>query len=156
MKTLIAFYSRTGNTKKIAEALAEKIGADLEEIKDTVDRSGLKGYLVSGRDAMKKKITKIEPPKFNPTDYELTIIGTPIWGWSMSVPIRTYIGEQKDNFDKVAFFCTMGGSGDRNAFLEMEKIIEKKPLSTFSIIDKEVKSGNFSEKVKEFSEKLTV
>lgn len=156
MKILIAFYSRTGNTKKIAEALAEKIGADLEEVKDTVDRSGLKGYLVSGRDAMKKKITKIEPPKFNPADYELTIIGTPIWGWSMSVPIRTYIGEQKDNFDKVAFFCTMGGSGDKNAFLEMEKIIGKKPLRTLSIIDKEVKSGNFSEKVKEFSEKLTV
>jgi hypothetical protein len=77
----------------------------IEEIKDTIDRSGAKGYLISGRDAMRRKLTQLEPLKINSSDYDLVVIGTPVWGWNMSVPIRTYITEQKNNFKKVAFFA---------------------------------------------------
>lgn len=156
MKTLIAFYSRTGTTKKIAKVLAEKLGADLEEIKDTVDRSGIKGYLISGRDAMKKKMTKIDSSKFNPADYDLTIIGTPIWGWNMSVPVRTYVSEQRNNFNKVAFFCTMGGSGNENTFFEMEKIIGQKPIGTLAILTREAATDNFSVKIDDFLKALKI
>jgi flavodoxin len=138
-KTLVVFYSRTGTTKKVGEMIAQKLNADVEEIKDTVDRSGAKGYLISGRDAMKKRLTKLEPSKFNPADYDLVIIGTPVWGWNMSVPVRTYLTEQKDNFqNKVAFFVTMGGSGDQKAFLGMEKMLSKKPVAVFSATTREV------------------
>jgi flavodoxin len=154
MKTLVAFYSRTGTTKKIGEAIAEKIGADVEEIKDTVDRSGAMGYIRSGRDAMKKKLTKLEPLKFAPNDYDFIIIGTPIWGWNMSAPVRTYITEQKEKLKKVAFFCTMGGSGDKNAFSEMEKISGEKPVGTFAAKTKDVAVNNYSEKLEEFILKI--
>jgi len=146
MKILIAYYSRTGTTKKVAVALAEKLGAELEEIKDTTDRSGMKGYLLSGRDAMKRKLTKLEPLKFNASEYDLIIIGTPIWGWNMSVPVRTYITEQKNNFKNVAFFCTMGGSGDKKAFAEMTEIIGKNPESTLALKTVEVVKNDFMEK----------
>jgi flavodoxin len=164
VKTLVAFYSRTGTTKKIASAIAEKTGADLEEIRDTVDRSGAMGYLRSGRDSIKKKLTKLEPLKFEPDQYDSIIIGTPIWGWNVSVPVRTYITEQKDKFQpkadqpradkKVAFFCTMGGSGNENAFSEMEKIIGKKPMATLALTTKEVVNDNYSEILEEFILKI--
>jgi flavodoxin len=144
MKTLVVFYSRTGTTKKIAEAIAVRTGADLEEIKDTVDRSGAMGYIQSGRDAMKKKLTKLEPLKCDPDQYDLVVIGTPIWGWNMSVPVRTFITEQKEKFRKVAFFCTMGGSGDKKAFSEMEKIIRMKPIGTLALKTKNVAVDKFS------------
>jgi flavodoxin len=150
MKILIAYYSRTGTTKKIAETLAEKLGADVEEIRDTVDRRGIRGYLTSGRDAMKKNLTKLEVLKFSPKEYDLVIVGTPIWGWNMSVPIRTYLTENKDQFPKVAFFCTMGGSGDEKAFLEMEKITDRKPLATLGLKTVEVVKSNFYEKLEKF------
>lgn len=154
MKILIAFYSRTGTTKKIAEAIAGKIAVDLEEIKDTVERGGAMGYLRSGRDAMKKKTTKLEPLKLEPEQYDLAIIGTPIWGWNMSVPVRTYITEQKNKFKNVAFFCTMGGSGDKTAFLEMENIIGKKPVGTLAVKTKDVVTDNYSEPLEEFILKM--
>lgn len=139
MKTLVAYYSRTGTTKKVADAIAQKLNADAEEIEDTVDRSGARGYLISGRDAMKRRLTKLKPIKFNPAEYDLVIIGTPIWGWTMSVPVRAYITEQKDNFNnKVAFFCTMGGAGDKKAFKEMEEMIGKKPAAVFSATTRKV------------------
>jgi flavodoxin len=154
MKTLIAYYSRTGTTKKIGDAIAEKLGAETEEILDTVNRMGVKGYLVSGRDAMKKRMTKLESLRFNPAGYELVIIGTPIWGWNMSVPIRTYITENKEKFRKVAFFCTMGGSGDEKAFLEMEKIIGRKPLGILALKTVEVAKNEYGEKLEKFLENL--
>jgi len=116
MKTLIVYYSRTGATKKLAGFLAEKLGAESEEIKDTVKRAGVTGYLLAGRDASLRRLTKLETIKNNPADFDLVIIGTPIWAFNMSAPIRTYLTEQKDKFKRVAFFCTMGGSGDEKAF----------------------------------------
>ncbi|MCX6761668.1 MAG: hypothetical protein NTY33_02385 [Candidatus Moranbacteria bacterium] len=154
MKILIAYYSRTGTTKKIAESLAEKLGADVEEIKDTVNRNGIKGYLLSGRDAMKKNLTKLEASKFSPKEYDLVIIGTPIWSWNLSVPIRTYLTDNNDQFSKVAFFCTMGGSGDEKAFAEMAEITNQKPLATLGLKTREVVKDNFLEKLEEFVEKL--
>lgn len=168
MKTLVVFYSRTGTTKKVGEAITEKFGAeaDIEEIKDTVDRKGIKGYLISGRDAMKRRLTKLEPAKFDPAEYDLVIIGTPIWGWNMSVPVRTYLTENKDKFQpkagqpmadkRVAFFCTMGGSGDEKAFSEMTEIIGKRPIATLALRTVEVVKNNFSEKLEKFIEKIKI
>jgi flavodoxin len=154
MKTLIVYYSRTGTTKKVAEALVEKFGAEIEEIRDTVDRDGVRGYMRSGRDAMKKRLTKLEPAKVNPSDYDLVIIGTPIWGWNVSAPVRTYLTEQKSNFKQVAFFCTMGGSGDNRAFLEMQDLLGQKPAAVMSATTKEVISGSYSKKMDKFLEEL--
>lgn len=155
MKILVVYYSRTGTTKKVAEMIAQKLGAEVEEIKDTVDRRGAKGYLISGRDAMKKKLTTLQPVAKNPADFDLVITGTPIWGWNMSVPVRTYVTEQKDNFKSVAFFCTMGGSGNKKAFLEMAEIIGKSPKSTLALTTKEVVSGDIEAAVASFAEKLS-
>ena len=150
MKTLVVYYSRTGTTKKLALEIASKLNAETEEIKDTVDRSGMKGYLFAGRDAMQKNLTILQPTVNNPADFDLVIIGTPIWGWNMSAPVRTYVTEKKNNFKNVAFFCTMGGSGDSKAFAEMEEIIDKKPLSTLTLFTRDVVKNNFTEKLEKF------
>lgn len=150
MKTLVAYYSRTGTTKKIALEIAGKLGAETEEIKDTVDRSGMKGYLLAGRDAMQKNLTVLEPTVKNPADFDLVIIGTPIWGWNMSAPIRTYITEKKSIFKNVAFFCTMGGSGDDKAFAEMENILGEKPLAALALLTRDVVKNKFAEKLEKF------
>lgn len=154
MKTLVAYYSRTGTTKKVAKMIAQKLGAELEEIKDTVDRSGVKGYLLSGRDAMKKRLTTLEPATHNVSQYDLVIIGTPIWSWNMSVPARTYVTEQKDNFKDVAYFCTMGGLGSVRVFAGLAEITGKKPKATLAFTTKEVVSGNIESAVSVFTEKL--
>lgn len=153
-KILVVYYSRTETTKKVAVKLGEKLGADLEEIRDIVDRKGVKGYLISGRDATLRKLTTLEKSEKNPADYDLVIIGTPIWSWNMSVPVRTYITENKDKFKEVAFFCTMGGSGDERAFGEMSEIIGKKPLATLTFKTVEVVKGLTEEKINEFVGKL--
>ncbi|MGW8184964.1 MAG: flavodoxin family protein [Candidatus Moraniibacteriota bacterium] len=149
-KILVTYYSRTQTTRKVAENLAEKLGADIEEVKDTVDRTGVKGYWFSGKDATLRKLTVLEKSEKNLSDYDMVIIGTPIWSWNMSVPVRTYITENKDKFPDVAFFCTMGGSGDERAFKDMSEIIGKKPISILALKTVEVVKNSAEEKIEEF------
>ena len=156
MKILITYYSRTGTTKKIAQSLKDKLGVEveIEEIQDSVNRQGMKGYLISGKDAMQRNLTKLLPVNLSPENYDLVIIGTPIWGWNISVPVRTYLNEQKGKFKEVAFFCTMGGSGDEKAFREMEEIIGKKPKAALALKTLEVVKNEFENKLNEFVGKL--
>lgn len=154
MKTLIVFYSRDGHTKKVAETLAQEMKADLEEIIDFKNRRGIIGWLCAGRDAMKKNLTKIKTGGQDPSNYDLVVIGTPIWGWTVVPAARTFLLQNKDKIKKVAFFCTLGGSGDKNAFTEMENICGKKPLAMLAVKQEEVDRSKFTSQVIEFSKKL--
>jgi len=48
---LVAFHSRTGNTRKVAEAMSNILESDIEEILDTKNRAGIFGFLMAGMDA---------------------------------------------------------------------------------------------------------
>jgi hypothetical protein len=108
----------------------------------------------SGRDAMKKNLTKLKPAKKDPSGYDLVVVGTPVWAWNVSTPVRTYLTENKAKLKKVAFFCTQGGSGSERTFNEMQQICGKAPKATLVLLTKEVVEGNHAEKVKEFAGKL--
>ena len=155
MNGLIVYYSRTGNTKFIAEILAKELNFDLEEIIDTKKRKGIIGWLRAGYDATREKLTVIKELQKNPELYDLIIIGTPIWNKRMSSAIRTYINEKKANFKNIAFFCTEGGSGGPETFENMAGLCGKNPLSTLEIIKKEIKKDKYLEKVKTFIQKLS-
>jgi len=150
MKILVVYYSRTGHTKKIGDMIADALKCDHEEIVDTKKRSGIWGWLTLGKDATKKDLTKIKPPKNNPSSYDMVVIGTPIHSWGLSSPVRTYIRENKDKFKNVAFFCTCDSSGMERAFSDMEKESGKKPVDTMSITKKELKNRDYTKKINQF------
>jgi flavodoxin len=154
MANLVVFYSRSGKTKKIGTLISEQLKCENEEIFDTKKRSGIFGYLKSGRDAIKKKLTILQEIKKNPASYDLVIIGTPIWGANMSTPIRTYITEHKEKFKTIAFFCTEGSSGGQKCFKSMEELCGKKPIATLEIKGKEIKKDMYREKINSFLEQF--
>ena len=156
-KILVVYYSRTGMTKKVAEKIKEKLnlaspagGCDVEEIISEKNRSGVIGYVICGREATLKILGEIKPIVINPLDYDLVVIGTPVWAWNISSPIRSYLENNKDKFKKIAGFCTMGGDGNKQVFAEIEKICGKKLVAQLALKTKEVLSDNFSEKLESF------
>lgn len=143
MGTLIVYYSRTGNTERLARKLARRCGADLERIRDDgVERAGLSGYLRSAWQAWSGAKPAVRKAQRNPGDYDLVVIGTPVWCWSLAAPVRTYVSRHARQFKQVAFFCTEGGSGDDRAFAELERLCGKAPLATLT-----VKEDSFDEPV---------
>lgn len=154
MKSLVIFYSRSGTTRIVGKALADTLKCDCEEIIDTANRKGLFGWLSSGRDAIKKKLTVIQPTKLNPTDYDIVIIGTPNWGGNFAPAIRTYIIQNQNKIKNVAFFTTCGGTGFEKIFNELMMSCGKQPIATLGLTQKEVKQDKFINKVKDFAIKI--
>jgi len=152
-KILLAYYSRTGNTRVVAEAISKKLGCDLEEITEPKNRSGLMGYMSAGSDAQKAIITALNPTKRNVKDYELVIVGTPIWAWNISAPIRSYLTATRGKFHQLAFYITLDGRPGET-LRNMENVAGKAPLASELFYSSEIKKKVFQEKVERFSNQI--
>jgi len=154
-KTLVAYYSRTNHTHKIAALIAQGVGANVERILDAQSREGAFGYMLSGRQAMFQRPGRIQPVKEDPSHYDLTIIGSPVWSWSLSPPMRSYAIAQKNQFKQVAFFCTEGASGGARLFRQLQTLCGKTPVATLEVTEGELKSGGYVSKVQEFIQQIS-
>lgn len=153
MKILIVYYSRDGATRKVAEELKAQLGADIEEITEPKGRGGPLGWIRSGKEGSDGAIVPINPPKADPSTYDIIIVGTPIWAWNVSSPVRSYLAAMKSKFPRVAFFCTMGSKAGET-FKVMEELVGKAPVATKEITTGDAKSGAFKETTKTFVEKI--
>ena len=154
MKILVVFYSRSGKTKKAAEAISEILKCDKEEIFDMKSREGIVGFLSAGTDANLRRLTAIKEIKNDPSLYDLVIIGTPIWSSNISTPVRTYLFLYKEKFKNLAFFCTRLGSDSKKVFADMKNLSQKAPLVVLELTTREVARDQYIQKVKEFIENL--
>lgn len=143
MKSLVAYYSRTNITKKLAEDIASKTNADIEEIIPKANYQGKLGYARGGKHAMSEKIVDIEKTKFDPADYDVVYIGGPVWAGRSSTPVISYLKEKEGKFNNVKFFLTAGSSGFEGGFEQMEKF-SIKPLKTLSLTTGEVKKDDYN------------
>ncbi len=90
-KTIIVYYSRTGKSEAVAQTLNRNLDADILRIKDMKDRSGTMGFILAAFDAFLDKTTTINPSSPDFTRYSRIILVSPIWNWTISVPIKTLI-----------------------------------------------------------------
>jgi flavodoxin len=151
MKRLVVYYSRTGHTEQVAMEIAARWQADLDRIRDDgVDRNGLWGYLCSGWQAFSGATPAIRRATRNPAHYDLVVIGTPVWNWSLAAPVRTYARRHAGQFKQVAFFCTEGGSGDRRVFDELQRLCGRPPLATIVVKERELAAPKHARRLKRF------
>lgn len=153
-RMLVACYSRTGRTRQVAGEIAAALGADLEEIGDTTERSGILGYLQSAIEALLGASTEIERPRRDPATYDVVVVGTPVWFSAVSTPVRTYLWLERDRLPQVAFFLTHGGSGSARALAQMGALAGKRPIGRLVLREDEIESGAYQEKVAGFARAL--
>ena len=127
MKSLVVYYSRTGNARYVAQIIVSQIGSDIEEVIDLKKRGGVLGFLSGGKDARNGKETEISPSTKSPADYDLIVVGTPIWAGKPTPAILTYLKKNDLSGKKVAVFFTQGGKKPQGVE-ELKTLI---PNSTF-------------------------
>ncbi len=157
MNVLIAYFSQTGNTRKIARTIAAAENADLEEITEAKGRyTGVGWYLTSGLSALLKRKSDILKPKQDPQDYDLIFIGTPVWAGRIPPAIRSYMGEKDFKGKKVALFCTMGGGNPSKTFKQMSKLLDGSDiLGSLPVSDEELKSERLGKKIEVWLSRVT-
>jgi flavodoxin len=151
MRMLVVYYSRTGTTKKVAESISGVLKCDMEEIFDTKKRTGLLGFLRSGMEATFNMTTTLKEIKNDPAQYDIVIVGTPIWSHKISSPIRTYLSRNKNNLKNVALFCTYGSAISDKIIDTVEAMCGKRPLDFLKVTMDEVIEGTYHEKARAFA-----
>jgi flavodoxin len=111
-RSIVYYYSRTGNTKRIAEAVAQTLGADLEALRDTFDYSGVTGFFRGGRDAFRRREHEPTPLAHDPAPYDLVVIGQPVWAGRPVPVVNGFLKRRSLAGKRVALFVTFDGAGD--------------------------------------------
>lgn len=153
-KILIVYYSKTGHTAQIARELANLCGADTEAIVSKNDGDkGFKFFRALLNTAFQRS-SEIEPSKKSPQDYDLIVVGTPVWMFKLSPFTRAYLKHHSQQFKQVAFFCTQGGNGDKRVFKQMSEESKKQALATLVIDEKELEKHTYQSKLTTFANSL--
>ncbi len=155
MKVLVTYYSRSGTTRRLAEAIAEGLGCEIEAIEDLRNRRGLFGFLLAGFDATMGRLTRLKPLQKNPADYDLVAVGSPVWAGTVSAPIRTYLTENAARLPRVAFFLTSGDAVQEKALAQMAASAGKQAQATLTLTSAQIDKGEHGAEVKRFVEALT-
>lgn len=148
---LVAYYSFTGRTAKVARAVAAALGGDLEEIRDARLRAGTLGYLRALVEGARRRAAPIHPPTHRLEDYDIVILGSPVWSGAMASPMRAFLGDQKARLPRVAVFCTLGGSGGEATLNEMADLCDRAPVARLTLDDRALRSEGWRSAAEDFA-----
>lgn len=112
-KMLVLYYSQTGNTKAVAVEIANKLGADIEEItmvdpydpdfQATIDRCK--------KDQEQGVLPEIQPVKADIANYDVIFLGFPVWFGTYAPPVTAFLNSADFSGKKIVPFCTFGSGG---------------------------------------------
>ena len=93
MRPIIIYYSYGGNTKRIAEDIHEKKVYDMVEIKPVVPYTSDYQKLVDLEESKmtQEELVEIEPINIDLSNYDTIILGTPVWWYTMTPPVRAFL-----------------------------------------------------------------
>jgi flavodoxin len=112
-KMLVLYYSQTGNTKALANEIATKLGADIEEI---VAVNPYDGDFQATIERCKQEheqgnIPDIQPIKTDPANYDIIFLGFPVWFGTYAPPVQKFLLGADLSGKKIVPFCTFGSGG---------------------------------------------
>ena len=105
------------------EEIAAALDAELAELRDNADRSGWRGWLRCGLDAMRKDTRPVAPLETaRPLgDYRLVILGTPVWAGRSSAVMRSFLKDRGGEIRNAAYVLTRSsGSQYQEVYRQMD------------------------------------
>ena len=150
-KTLIIYYSNTGNTKAACEALQKKLGADLVEVKDLKNNPG-KLTMKPGKKLDLVMDTEIKPKTVDISAYSSIILGSPIWMGTLSPAMKKFVSLNKLTGKKVGIFTTTNASENEKQREKTKTLVEQaggKVVGYYQVLVMEEKDGVKEERSKE-------
>ena len=151
MKILVVYYSLSGTTRRVAEALAKELGADLAEIRCERYRMGPLGFIKAAYDSWADRLPAIAAPQNPPAAYDLVVVGGPMWAMRVATPVRAYLRQEAGRFARIAFLMTLGGAPSDKALGEMEALARRAPEAALVLSDQDLKAGKLAASVQGFA-----
>ena len=135
-KILTIYYSNIGNTKNVAENIHSFVGGDIKEIEFT---EKYPNNIFTMSKLVRKQTKEGYLPQINDIDilnYDIIFVGSPIWNFSVSLPVKAFL--KNNNFENkivIPFFTYSGGAGKNKIINEVKNSASakdvKQPLFMF-------------------------
>ena len=115
-KKLVAYFSASGVTAKVADMLADAVGADIHEIrpKNPYTKADLNWMNKKSRSSIEMNDKTIRPEiaesNVQIDDYDVIFQGFPIWWYVAPTIINTFLEKYDFSGKKIILFATSGGS----------------------------------------------
>lgn len=123
-KSIVVYFSESGNTQTVARLVQSLTGSDILEI--TTKTPYVKDYDALVEQAKKEIRAGVKPPlkpvSFDPDQYETIYLGSPNWWSTIAPPLGTFISENKLSGKTLAPFITHGGGGKGHADKDLKAL----------------------------------
>ena len=128
-KALVLYYSQSENTRVVAEAIAERTGADIERIEAVQPYDGTyQETIARGNQERAQGVNPpIQPLSHNIADYDVIFLGYPIWYGTYALPVATLLDEVDFSGKTLVPFCTFGSGGLDSSVRDLQA---KEPQAT--------------------------
>jgi flavodoxin len=129
-KILIVYYSRTGNTRELANQIHKIVGGDILELQpvepypedyEAAKERASQELKSDSKPALKTKVKDIWA-------YDVIFVGTPIWWGTMAAPVKTFLSQFDLSGKTIITFCTHEGSGLGRSVADISKLCPKSIL----------------------------
>ena len=146
-KTLVAYFSASGITMKLAERLATSIRSDIYEIKPAVPykNADLNWMDKNSRSSIEMEDHNSRPEivddKFSIKEYDTIYLGFPIWWYIAPTIVNTFLEKHDFSNKRIILFATSGGSGFGGTVEKLKKSVSE----STEIIEGDILNPNTSE-----------
>lgn len=115
MRVAIVYHSLSGNTRRVAELLGERLAgtaeADLVEVRDRRQYSTLTAYSSGAPRAMRGEVAEVDPAEIEVGGYDVVVVGSPVWAFAPTPAANGAVAALRGIAGKDAVVYVTAGSG---------------------------------------------
>lgn len=108
MKYKVVYFTRTGNSERIAKKIADSLSSEIVRIVDNMNWNGFFGFLKAGYYSISNKKVEINDIKNIESSDEIILV-SPLWAGNLAVPVRVFL-DKFPYFDNIHLVVTSAGS----------------------------------------------
>ena len=135
-KVLVIYYSQTATTKAVAQELAAKLGADVEEIVPVVPYEGDFQATIARWQQEREQgvLPELKPIEADLAQYDVIFLGYPVWGGTYAPPVAAFLETADLSGKKIVPFCSFGSGGLDTSIRDLkEKLPNAEILSGYGV-----------------------
>lgn len=156
MTALVLYYSNTGNTRKVAKALAEQLGADLAEVTCRAYRAWY-GPLAMAWDIFTRHRPRVSVAVRKDAHYDLVVLGSPVWAAHAAPPVLSAV-QMLPTAAARAFFVTCRGNSPNSppgpALAELQEEIAAPVVASRVFREEDIRAPSLAGGISEFASAL--
>ena len=123
-KVLVTYFSRSGNTREVAQQIQKIMGGDIFEIQTVTPYP--REYDAVTKQAKQELEAGVKPPiqskVANIKEYDIVFVGSPNWWNTIAPPVMTFLSEHDLSGKTIVPFITHAGSGMGRSAADIKKL----------------------------------